>query len=420
MPGATTPPGPAALCHGSHDDEIIRGVRLAVTPRRLFGLAIAGQFLFGIVLALPGTLFGLPVWTSSLGFDVASQARLLVVFYGGQFAFTAVAGTLVDRVGCQRVLALGSLLIAIALVLLAGASAASATLVPATLLAAGGSSINAASNTLVSVTYGARRGAMLSLMATFGAAGSLSTPLLFSGGLGSDGVALRLWRLALVSLAVTVFPVVVRASDARVGGPSIVGALGLLRERNMRGLIALLGLEFGVEAILAGWAAAFAIAVFPGTSGGLMVGLYWGGLCLSRLCAPLILVRAPKLVVVLAASITAGLAVVTMATAPSTVVLAFAVFVAGASVGPLAPTIVSVAGDRYPRQMGAAIGLLLSTAQIGGMVMPWATGQATIARGYRFGLVIPAFCAFGIAAGAALAWKARAERVPAAVEVPTR
>ncbi len=40
------------------------GVRLAVTPFRLFLLAVAGQFLFGIVLALPGTLFGLPAWTA--------------------------------------------------------------------------------------------------------------------------------------------------------------------------------------------------------------------------------------------------------------------------------------------------------------------------------------------------------------------
>ena len=64
-------------------------MRLAVTPFRLFLLAVAGQFLFGIVLALPGTLFGLPAWTLALGFDVAAQARLLVVFFAGQFVFTA-------------------------------------------------------------------------------------------------------------------------------------------------------------------------------------------------------------------------------------------------------------------------------------------------------------------------------------------
>ena len=132
------------------------------------------------------------------------------------------------------------------------------------------------------------------------------------------------------------------------------------------------------------------------------------------------LANAAKLVVVLGASAVAGLAIIAMAVAPSPVVLAVAVFIAGLAVGPLAPTIVSVAGDRYPRQMGAAIGLLLSIAQLGGTVLPWVTGRATIAYGYRAGLVVPALAAFGIAAGTVLAWQARARRAGATVEVPAR
>jgi len=197
-------------------------VRLAVTPFRLFLLAVAGQFLFGIVLALPGTLFGLPAWTAALGFDVAAQARLLVVFFAGQFVFTAVAGSLVDRVGCQRVLSLGSLLMAIAFVRLAGATAASAAMSPAILLAAGGASINAASNTLVSVTYGERRGSMLALMATFGASGSLVAPLLVRGGLDVDGVAVRLWALALIALIIAALPLLVQAAHERSSGHSLL------------------------------------------------------------------------------------------------------------------------------------------------------------------------------------------------------
>jgi fucose permease len=395
-------------------------VLLALTPLRLFGLAVAGQVLFGLVLALPGTLFGIPAWTTALGFDVAASARLLVVFYAGQFAFTALAGSLVDRVGCQRVLSLGSLLMAVAFVFLARASTAASAMTPAILLAAGGASLNAASNTLVSVTYGERRGAMLSLMATFGASGALVAPLVFGGGLGVDGVAVRLWALTLMALAIAALPMLVKTAHARPAGPSLFGAFRLLRERPLVGLIALLALEFGDEAILGGWTAAFTIAVFPGASGGLMVGLYWGGLCLSRLCAPFVLARTPKLVVVLVAATLAGLSVVTMALAPSTAVLAVAVSIAGMSIGPLAPTIVSVAGDRYPRQMGAAIGLLLSIAQVGGMLLPWLTGRATIAFGYRASLIVPALAAFGLAAGTLLAWHARVRRVVVAEEVPLR
>ena len=395
-------------------------MRLAATPRNLFSAAVAGQFLFGIVLAMPGTLFGLPAWTSALGFDVAAQARLLVVFFAGQFVCTALAGTLVDRIGCQRVLAAGSLLIGVAMVLLAGADSAAAAHLPAVLLAAGGASINASSNTLVSVIYGERRGAMLSLMATFGACGALVTPAIFGGGLDQAGVATRLWALALAALVATLAPLVIAPAGEHVSGPSLSGALQLLKERPLLGLIALLSLEFGDEAVMAGWTAAFTIAVFPGASGGLIVGLYWGGLCLGRLLTPLMLRQAPKLFVVLAASLTTATAIAAMAWSPTTAVLGIAVVVAGLAVGPMAPTIVSVAGDRYPRQMGAAIGLLLSVAQLGGMVLPWLTGRATIAYGYRIGLVVPAIAALGIACGTAMVWHSRARRVPVGAEVGAR
>lgn len=384
---------------------------VTATPARLFSLAIAGQFLFGLVLGLPGSLFGLPLWTSVLGFDVAAQARLLMTFFAGQFVFTAAAGSLVDRAGAQRVLALGSLLIATGLALLAAASYASASHLPAALLAAGGASINAASNTLVSAIYGDRRGAMLSLMATFGASGSLSAPLLFNGNLDQAAVATRLWALTLFALVVAILPLLVRAVITGSSGQSLLAGMRLLRERPFQGLIGLLSLEFGLEAVLAGWTAAFAIAVFSGTSGGLMVGLYWTGLCLGRVVAPLLLSRMPKLVLVLTASALAAFGILGMATAAAPLSLAIGSFVAGCAVGPLAPTIVSVAGDRYPRQMGAAIGLLLSIAQLGGILAPWLTGRVTIAYDYRPGLIVPALLAFGITAGTAMAWRTRATRV---------
>jgi predicted MFS family arabinose efflux permease len=257
-------------------------------------------------------------------------------------------------------------------------------------------------------------------MATFGASGSLAAPLLFAGGPGADAVTVRLWALTLFALAVTLLPLLVVPAATAAGGASLLASLRLLRERPLAGLIALLALEFGAEAVLAGWTAAYAIAVFPGASGGVAIGLYWGGLLAGRLCAPLLLARMPKLVLVLGGAATTCGAIAIMATAPVPGVLAGAAFLAGFDVGPLAPTIVSVAGDRYPRQMGAAIGVLLSVAQIGGMVLPWLTGQVTIAYGYRAGLTVPALAALGIAAGTLLAWQARARRVPVAVEARVR
>jgi macrolide resistance protein len=267
----------------------------------------------------------------------------------------------------------------------------------------------------VSATYGQRRGSMLSLMATFGALGALGAPVIFLGGADPPGVAARLGALAALATTIAALPLLVSETPAARSGVSLAASLSLLRERPLVGLIALLGLEFGGEAVLAGWTAAYAIAVFPGVTGGIFVGCYWGGLCLGRIAAPGLLSRLPKLTLVLAASLTTGAAVATMALAPTAAVLAVAVAIAGFAVGPMAPTLVSVAGDRYPRQMGAAIGLLLSVAQLGGMVLPWLTGRATIAFGYRAGLTVPALAALGIAVGSALVWHMRARRPAMAV-----
>jgi hypothetical protein len=54
------------------------------------------------------------------------------------------------------------------------------------------------------------------------------------------------------------------------------------------------------------------------------------------------------------------------------------------------------------------------------MVLPWLTGRATIAYGYRAGLMVPAVAAFGVAAGTALVWQARARRAALVAEAPTR
>ena len=372
---------------------------------------MAGQFLLGLVLALPGTLFGIPAWTHALGFDIASQGRLIALFFAGQFVCTAIAGSLVDRLGAERVLAAGCMLAAVAFAWLSGATTIGAALMAAAVMAAGGAAVNASTNTLVSDTFRQRRGSMLSLMATFGAAGALVAPLLFRGGFGPAAVTSRLWWLALSTAGIAVVPLLVAAGERPRTAEPIGRMFALLRERPLVGFIALLALQFGNEAVLAGWTAAYAIAVLPGANGGMMIALYWGGLCLGRMTAPLLLARLPKLVVVLGCAAVVAASVMAMAAARDEAALAVAVLVAGIAIGPLSPTIVAVAADRYPHRMGAALGVLLSAAQIGGIVLPWATARTTIALGYRAGLLVPMLGACGMVLGTVLAWRARAKSV---------
>lgn len=372
-------------------------------------LAIAGQFLFGIILALPGTLFGISSWTTPLALDIPAQARMLVIFFTGQLTFTAAAGALVDRAGCERVLAGGAALLGAAFFVLSHAATSSAVYATAVLLAAGGASVNAATNTLVSISYGSRRGAMLSVMALFGGVGALVAPLLFLGPPNPAGVATRLQGLAACAVLAAVAPL--------AGGPRATveavhsapwAALGLLRDRWLVGLVLLLLLDFGVEAVLAGWTAVYAITILPGSSGTQVVALYWAGLIVGRMCAPWVLVRSSKLLVVLVASALVAISVTCMAFAQTLPALIAAVTVAGFGVGPLAPTIVAVAGDRYPRGTGSVLGLLLSMAQLGGMIFPWVQARIAVEAGLRVSLAVPIAGALAIAAGAAAIRRRRA------------
>lgn len=382
----------------------------SLQPHRPLLLAIAGQFIFGVLLALPGTLFGIRGWTGPLGFDIEAQARLLVVFFTGQLACTALAGLLVDRVGCERVLAAGAGLLMAGFAALGQADGPPGGYAAAVLLATGGASTNAASNTLVSVSYGGRRGPMLSVMALFGAVGSLTTPLVFLGVADLPGVVVRLRVLSVLALVLAVLPLpgpVTRPVSTR---HSPVATLGLLRDPWLAGLVLLLALDFGVEAVLAGWTGAYAISILPGVSSGFVIALYWSGLCAGRLLAPWVLVRSPKLVVVLGGSLLVAASVGGMAMTTTLPLLVVAVTAAGFGIGPLAPTIVAVAGDRYPQRTGAVLGLLLSLAQVGGMLLPWVLARVATASSLRVALLVPLAGALGIAAGAALTWRQRAAK----------
>ena len=96
-------------------------MRLAASPALLFLHAVAGLFIFGLVLALPGTLFGMPSWTSAVHCDVAAQSNLLAVFFLGQLFCTALAGNLVDQFGPDRLIVGGTVVLAIGFLALAEA-----------------------------------------------------------------------------------------------------------------------------------------------------------------------------------------------------------------------------------------------------------------------------------------------------------
>ena len=373
-------------------------MRLAASPALLFLHAVAGLFIFGLVLALPGTLFGIPSWTSAVHCDVAAQSNLLAVFFLGQLFCTALAGNLADKFGPDRLIVGGTTVVAIGFLALAQAAGQGGVALGFALLAAGGSAINVGTNTLVSVTFGARRGTMLSLAGLSCAVGALLTPFALQG--WDASVVQRLHVLAGVCAVVAVAPLAFADAPWTSAGFSIGAMLSLARDRALVAVIVLTAIEFGVEAVIAGWGAAYALAVLPGVAGGLVVTTYWAGLGIGRLMAPLVLARRSKPTTIAMCGLLAMSGIAIVGRAGSASALLAGVSVAGIALGPLAPTLISMAGDRYPNRTGLAIGAVISLGQIGGVTLPWITGRAAIAVGFRGAMLVPMAASLAILAGA--------------------
>ena len=153
---------------------------MAETNRRgmLFGGAATGIFVFGIVMAVLGTLFGLPEMRARLMIDLAQQGNVFLLLYVGILLATLVVGPVIDTIGNKVVLVASSVLVAAGMAGLAYAHSFGGAAIPAVLLGLGGGGLNTSTNVLVSDLYGEKRGPMLNLLGIFYGIGALCIPLL--------------------------------------------------------------------------------------------------------------------------------------------------------------------------------------------------------------------------------------------------
>jgi len=383
---------------------------------------MAGQFLFGITLALFGTLFGIPAVTRALGLDLSDQANLLVALFTGQMLFTAVAGRLVDRFGSLRLLAAGAGLLAVSLALVGLAGGVALALVAASVMSVGGAAVNAGSNVLVSTAFGERRGPMLNVVALFGALGAIAVPFVFAGTATIGSARARLFGLAAFGAVSAAAHLLQREPAGRHEEPhDRPSTRRILSDGWVAALVVLLILDFGMESIAAGWISTYTIGTLEGVSGTAMVGIYWTALMLGRLAGPAIHARMAKLPIVAAAAIVVALSFAGVSLAPDARALGAVVALVGLALGPMGPTVLSVAGDRYPRGTGAVFGVMLSLGQIGSVALPWTVAQVAARSGFRTAMLVPALAATILALVACGLWMrmgARGYLRPAPAEVP--
>jgi fucose permease len=358
---------------------------------RLFGGACAAMFVFGIVLAILGVLFGLPAMRERLGITLVQQGDIFLALFFGVFLSTIVVGPMIDSFGNKVVLTVSAALVTIALVLFARAHSPLRAMASAVILGFGGGGLNTSANALVADLYPENRGPMLNVVGTFFGFGALFIPLLAAIITGLLTITQLLLTAAALAALCTIFYLVLPFPPPREAiGFSLLASIKAVRIPGVLLFGILLFCQSGNEAAIGGWTSTYAgsLGAAPSTATWILAG-YWAALMIGRIASAKLLAHMTKQRLVVSSGIgsVAGAAVIVGAS--SVIPLAIGAAIIGLSFAAIYPTMLAIAADRYERQAGTIFGLLFAMGLIGGMLFPWVIGHISQAFSLRAAMSIP-------------------------------
>lgn len=355
---------------------------------RLFIGACAAMFLFGIVLAVLGVLFGLPEMRARLGITLVEQGDILLSLFFGVFLSTVVSGPIIDSFGNKLVLVAGSALVAAGLCLVAFAHSYNAAIVASFLLGFGGGGLNTSANALVADLYIEDRGPRLSVVQAFYGVGALLTPLLAASILSASQLLFAgasVGALCAIAFVFLSFPLPRDASRF-----SLLASIKAARIPGVLFFGVLLFCQSGNESAIGGWMSTYAgsIGASPRLATWILTG-YWMALTLGRAISAKLhaFVSKPRIVLASAIGCVIGSAALLLSTTPA--MLAAGVMILGLSFAAIYPTTLTIAADRYQGQAGTIFGFLFAIGLCGGMLFPWIVGHLSQSVSLRSGMFVP-------------------------------
>jgi FHS family glucose/mannose:H+ symporter-like MFS transporter len=360
--------------------------------RRLFAAAASAMFVFGMIIAMLGALFGLPALRERLGIDLAQQGKLFSVLSSGILVATAIVGPTLDRFGSRLVLVSASMMVTVALLAFALATGFGAAAAAALLLGVGGGWLNTATNALVSDVFHDDRGRMLNLLGTFFGIGALFVPAVIAASFGVLSVQGTMVLCAAVAAASTLFCAMQSFPPPHEGAAfSFGGMLGVAKDRGVVLFAVLLLFQAGNESALSGWTSTYVGSVgwSPRVATLILLG-YWVTAVVGRAVSSRAQAWTGKerLVVICGALSIVG-CVILLAAAGWLPGLAIGALLTSLGFSAIFPTVLAMAGDRYRRFAGTVFGFLFTVSNVGSIVFPWALGNVSQAFGVRLGMLVP-------------------------------
>lgn len=375
---------------------------------QLFAVASAGMFVFGIVLALLGALFGLPPFRERLHVDVAQQGTILGVVYLGIWITTPVVGPVIDGFGNKVVLFASGVLVAIALIAFARITSYGAALGAAVVLGGGGGGLNTSTNVLVSDVFGEDRGPYLNYLGIFFGVGAVFVPLLAANISQWLNPAQIIFCTLPLVVAFTIWSGVLTFPAPREAHSfSVRDALRVAKYPGVVLFALLLFFESGNESVVTGFASTYTGSL--GAAGRLAswaLTFYMAALMCGRIVAGKWLARRRKGHVVLASAAAGTLAYALFVFGHSLAVMLFAAAAVGFTISTIYPTTLAMIGDRYQRFSASVFSFVFTVAMTGGILFPWIVGHLGKKMGLQAGMLV---ALFGLAAVFVMALTVRNE-----------
>lgn len=349
------------------------------------------MFVFGIVMALLGAI--LPVVSDRIRFDLTLAGVLFLAMNFAMLVSMLGLGPLMDRFGKKPALVAGSLLVAAALALIAGAPSYRVLAAGILLLGAGGGALNGATNTLVADLHEDPRekNSALNLLGVFFGFGALFLPFVIASLLETFGLLPILALAIALSLAPAALSLALAFPPPKHAGGLPLAETGRLARNPLVLLFGfLLFFQSGNEFIMGGYTSTYLVREvgMSISSASYLLAAYWGAIMLARAISSRLLLRVRGPVVVLLSAAGSALGVLLLISARSAGFAAFAVVLVGLSFASIYPTVLGLAGSRFAAWSGTVFGILFAIALTGGMILPWAVGRLAQAFGLRPALAL--------------------------------
>ncbi len=343
------------------------------SPRSTLAVSWTSTFVIGMVSGALGPL--LPQLAVRLSAPVEALGSLFSALFIGALATQLTGGWLNERVGLRNMVLIGTALLVLGILGITASPTLPLLLASACLVGLGQGALDISTNVLVAAVFPSDKvvSAVNLLHFAFGA-GAVLAPAVASA-------ALRQWATPMPALYLAA---AIGLSSLLLGGrlllnPAVAppgrepGGTGLYRAPALWLLALLLFLYVGGEMGVGGWTTVYLdrTSSLPASLVALVVSAYWLALTAGRLVGAALGVRIRSGALLLCSVMGTCLGALLLLLGGGGVALTVVgTLLLGVSYGPIFPTAVVMATERFPFAPSRAVSVVVSLSSLGGMALP--------------------------------------------------